>query len=46
MSLLVMGQATKGAGTFWSVSGGYAKGALAVVVDAKTGKLAYKQEMP
>ena len=46
MSLLVMGQATQGAGTFWSVSGGYAKGALAVVVDAKTGKLAYKQEMP
>jgi hypothetical protein len=46
MSLLVMGQATKGAGTFWSVSGGYAKGALAVVIDAKTGKLAYKQEMP
>jgi hypothetical protein len=46
MSLLVMGQATKQAGTFWSVSGGYAKGALAVVIDAKTGKLAYKQEMP
>jgi hypothetical protein len=46
MSLLVMGQATKQAGTFWSVSGGYAKGALAVVVDAKTGKLAYEQEMP
>ena len=46
MSLLVMGQATKQSGTFWSVSGGYAKGALAVVVDAKTGKLAYKQEMP
>jgi hypothetical protein len=46
MSLLVMGQATKDAGTFWSVSGGYAKGALAVVIDAKTGKLAYKQEMP
>ena len=46
MSLLVMGQATKGAGTFWSISGGYEKGALAVVVDAKTGKLAYKQEMP
>lgn len=46
MSLLVMGQATKGAGTFWSVSGGYAKGALAVIVDAATGKVAYKQEMP
>jgi hypothetical protein len=46
MSLLVMGQATQGAGTFWSVSGGYAKGALAIVVDGKTGKLAYKQEMP
>ena len=46
MSLLVMGQATKQAGTFWSVSGGYAKGALAVIIDAKTGKLAYKQEMP
>jgi len=46
MSLLVMGQATKQAGTFWSVSGGYAKGALAVVIDAKTGKLAHKEEMP
>ena len=46
MSLLVMAQATKQAGTFWSISGGYAKGALAVVIDAKTGKLAYKQEMP
>lgn len=46
MSLLVMGQATKGAGAFWSVSGGYAKGALAIVIDAKTGKLAYQQEMP
>lgn len=46
MSLLAMGQATKQAGTFWSVSGGYAKGALAVIVDAQTGKLAYKQEMP
>jgi hypothetical protein len=46
MSLLVMGQATQQAGTFWSVSGGYAKGALAIIVDAKTGTLAYKQEMP
>ena len=46
MSLLVMGQSTKAPGTFWSVSGGYTKGAVTAVVDAKTGKLAYKQEMP
>lgn len=46
MSLMAMGQSTKASGTFWSVSGGYAKGAVSAVVDAKTGKLAYKQEMP
>lgn len=46
MSLIVMGQATKNPGAYWSVVGGYEKGDVSVVLDGKTGKFSYKQVMP
>ena len=44
MSVLVMGQATKQPGAYWTVGGGYQPGDVGVVLDAKTGKFLYKQE--
>ncbi|NJD63244.1 MAG: hypothetical protein FIA93_11080 [Deltaproteobacteria bacterium] len=46
MSLMMMGQATKSPGVYWSVSGGIRKGDVSVLVDGKTGKFSYKQAMP
>jgi nucleoside 2-deoxyribosyltransferase len=46
MSLLVMGQATKYPCTCWSVVGGYEKGDVGVLIDAKTGKFSSKSVMP
>lgn len=45
MSVIVMGQATKQPGAYWSVVGGYEKGDVSVVLDGKTGKFSYKQEI-
>lgn len=46
MSLMVMGQATKSPCTCWSVVGGYEKGDVGVLIDAKTGKFSSKSVMP
>lgn len=45
MALIVMGQATKQPGAYWNVSGGYETGDVGVVLEAKTGKFSYKQEI-
>ena len=46
MSLLVMGQATKVPASVWTVSAGFQPGALSVMVDASSGKMLFKQEVP
>jgi hypothetical protein len=46
VSLLVMGQATKAPASVWTVGGGFTPGAVAVMVDARTGKFLFKQELP
>jgi hypothetical protein len=45
MSLLIMGQATKTPGAYWTVSG-YMAGEVSVTIDAKTGKFSARQEVP
>jgi hypothetical protein len=46
LSLLVMGQPTRSPAAVWTVGGGFTPGAVAVVVDARTGKFLFKQELP
>ncbi len=46
MSLLVMGQATKTPGAYWTVGGGYTAGEVNVLIEAKTGKFSARQEVP
>jgi len=45
MSLLVMGQATKKPGAYWTVGGGYTPEGVSVMIDAKTGKFFTRQEV-
>jgi hypothetical protein len=44
MSLIVMGQATKNPGVFWSVVSSGASSMLSVVIEGRSGKFSYKQE--
>jgi hypothetical protein len=46
MTLRVMGQNTKRPGTLWLVGGGFASGAVAVAVDARSGKFSFRQGVP
>ncbi|MBI3376921.1 MAG: hypothetical protein HY035_00765 [Nitrospirae bacterium] len=46
MSLMMMGQATKSPGVYWSVAGGYEKGDVIVMLDGKTGKFLRKDMVP
>lgn len=43
MSLLIMGQATKNPGAYWTVGGGYTPGEVSIIIDAKTGKFFTRQ---
>lgn len=45
MSLLIMGQATKNPGVYWTVGGGYTPGEVNVIVDAMTGKFFTRHEV-
>lgn len=45
MTLMVMGQATKQPWACWSVVGGFEKGDVSVLLEAKTGKFSSKQEI-
>ena len=45
ISLLIMGQATKNPGAYWSVGGGYLPGEVGVMIDARTGKFFARQEI-
>ena len=45
MSLMLMGQATKQPGVYWSVGGGYLPGDVSIMVEAKTGKFAHRQQV-
>lgn len=45
MSVLVMGQATKQPGVYWSVGTGYMPGEVSVILEAKTGKLVTRREI-
>jgi hypothetical protein len=46
MALRLTGKNTKKPITAWLVGGGFSKGAVAVAVDAKTGKFEFRQEIP
>jgi hypothetical protein len=46
MSLVVMGQATDSIGPYWTVSRGFGTGDVSVVVDARSGKFSFRNEMP
>jgi len=46
MSLVVMGQATDSSGSYWTVSRGFGSGDVSIVVDAKSGKFSFRNQMP
>jgi hypothetical protein len=46
MSLLVMGQSTDSPGLYWTVSRGFDKGDVSVVIDARSGEFSYENQMP
>jgi hypothetical protein len=45
LTLLLVGKATKAPIVAWTVGGGFSKGSVSVVVDARTGRFAYKQQV-